>query len=279
MRVTINPVVVIFLMVSICSTALSMSSVDKQLLALAAGDSDNSAAMDKLLAQGANVNIADSNRNTPLYFAAQKNHITIASKLIALGANVNAQNLRDETPLLVATICNAKEIVRMLINANALVDLADDNVDTPLLLAAEYGREEIASMLIRAGANVNWINLMAVAPLYMAVINAHVGIVEKLVEAQASVNEPGDAGQSPLLQALEAAREAGEFQRSYEKIVALLIKSGADFSKYDEPSKQDSNELQIAKQRVNNQPRWDIRKNLLLIRSLRSELRLVQPME
>lgn len=55
-----------------------------------------------LIDRGANVNALDSDRYTPLHFAANgktDEHYKVAELLIAAGANVNARSVQNETPL------------------------------------------------------------------------------------------------------------------------------------------------------------------------------------
>ena len=99
----------------------------------------NIEAVKQHLAAGADVNVRDMIRRTPLHYVANKE---IAELLIANGADVNAKNLTSRTPLLVAAIRGHKEIAELLIANGADVNAKDENGWTPLVYAKfVYKRE------------------------------------------------------------------------------------------------------------------------------------------
>ncbi len=55
-----------------------------------------------LLEKGANVNLADSGKRTPLLVASEIDHLELVKALVAKGADVNAKDSRGQTPLSVA---------------------------------------------------------------------------------------------------------------------------------------------------------------------------------
>lgn len=68
--------------------------------AVSAGDPE---AVERLLANGAPVNVVDHVGHTPLHIAAAKNHLELVQRLVAAGADVNGQasgeGWQDDTPL------------------------------------------------------------------------------------------------------------------------------------------------------------------------------------
>jgi ankyrin repeat protein len=69
--------------------------------------------------------------------------IQILKNLIAGGANVNIANTRKETPLFQAVIANRKDCIEILINAGADITVKDDQGKTPL----DYGTKEVKAFL------------------------------------------------------------------------------------------------------------------------------------
>ena len=118
----------------------------------------NIEAVKQHLAAGADVNVWDMIRRTPLYFAAMKGHKEVAELLIANGADVNAENLTWRTPLLVAAIRGHKEIAELLIAKDADVNAKSeggwgkgDDGWTPLNYAIKYNYSKTADLLRKHG--------------------------------------------------------------------------------------------------------------------------------
>lgn len=89
-------------------------------LHLAAISSDNLAAAELLLKNGANVNIVDTEfGNTPIFAAAAFNQTEMVKFLISKGAKLNAKNKAGETPLKYAELGKASESAEALRKAGA----------------------------------------------------------------------------------------------------------------------------------------------------------------
>ncbi len=102
--------------------------------------------MKQLINAGADINIIDSDGDTPLIYAVQRESVDIVRLLIDAGADINATNRNGDTPLIYAiqfikyTIqCKNNEVIRLLINAGAEVN------ERVLLNVAE--NEEILNLL------------------------------------------------------------------------------------------------------------------------------------
>ena len=102
-----------------------------------------------LLAEnGADVNITDTNGNTPLIFIIHKTgNLEITRRLLEKGAAVNTQNRTGETALMYAAWRGHSNIVQLLLENRADVTLKNRQGDTALGLAESKGYLEIVQIL------------------------------------------------------------------------------------------------------------------------------------
>ena len=101
-----------------------------------------------LIENGANVNVADANGNTPLVFIINKTgNPKVTQRLLAKGASVNAQNRTGETALMYAAWHGYSAIVQLLLENRADVTLKNKQGNTALTLAESKGHQEIVEML------------------------------------------------------------------------------------------------------------------------------------
>ena len=97
---------------------------------------------------GANVNVADANGNTPLVFIINKTgNPKVIRRLLEKGASVNAQNRTGETALMYAAWHGYSAIVQLLLENHADVTLKNKQGNTALTLAESKGHQEIVEML------------------------------------------------------------------------------------------------------------------------------------
>ncbi|KAJ1364062.1 hypothetical protein KIN20_024059 [Parelaphostrongylus tenuis] len=100
------------------------------------------------------VNHRNLNRQTPLHYAASKNHPVVTHLLLGAGADPNASDKYGATPLHRAASQGHDRIVHMLLaQPNIRVDVKDSEGNTPLFVACEEDREDAAIALVRKGAD------------------------------------------------------------------------------------------------------------------------------
>src|SRR5512140_3196197 len=111
---------------------------------------DDAAAVQKLIAGGASVNLKDSRGGTPLMYAAAAGSEAMMRRLIDAGADVNARNAFDASALLFCT--NSMGRVKLLVDHGADVKLRSKQGHTPIELAAFHaGGLEIVKYLLAKG--------------------------------------------------------------------------------------------------------------------------------
>jgi ankyrin repeat protein len=98
----------------------------------------------------------DTQGRTALSRACKEGKIDEIQKLIAQGANVNAANEDiNETPLMLACHESRADIIRLLVKNGADVNLAGRDF-SPLMVACRYATPEIVDFLIEEGADPHW---------------------------------------------------------------------------------------------------------------------------
>ena len=211
------------------------------------------------------INARDFSGATPLYHAAQKGQLAVATFLLDNGAEVNARDNNNATPLHVATVGGHKAMVELLLAHQADVQAMQNDADAPTALhvAARSGFRSILELLLTHGAQVNAKGSSGATPLHMAAANGFKAIAEVLIQKGAEVNlvtskvhspvwhgdargtplhiaAAGDAAMAGLLldhkadpnAKLEDGRTPLHIAASFgaEKIARLLIEHGSDIN-------------------------------------------------
>ena len=181
------------------------------------------AAVKKLIAEGANVNMRKADDgSTPLHVAVFVCNIEIVKALVAAKADVNAKDNKGQTPVFLTTlpmealkpiydfmgtITQKKfDLIRIAKDRGEVAKILSGAGDTPgaAALSDAVFNEDLAAVkkLIAAGANVN-----APKPddggttLHTAVFVCNIEIVEALIAAKADVNAKNKKGETPIFTA------------------------------------------------------------------------------
>jgi ankyrin repeat protein len=193
--------------------------------ALAAAGNENEKVIGALIAAGADVNKASKYGTTPVLVAAGNENEKVIDALIAAGADVNKADEDGRTPALIAGGNKNEKVIGALIAAGADVNKADSGGETPALAAARNENEKVIGALIAAGADVNKTNNRGETPALAAARNENEKVIGALNAAGADVNKADNRGETPALAAAH---------KENEKLIGALIAAGADVNKADE---------------------------------------------
>ena len=181
--------------------------------------------------------------NQSLISAAERGDTADIQRLLAEGADINAQDDRGRTPALAATHAGQTDAVRALIQAGADLNIRDGRNDNVLLYAGAEGLLDILRLAIAAGADTRITNRYGGIALIPAAERGHVDVVhELLTTSDVDVNHINNLGWTALLEAIVLS-DGGP---RHQQIVQLLIDHGADVAIAD---KEGVTPLQHARQR------------------------------
>jgi uncharacterized protein len=135
------------------SVASSIDGATALHVAVRRGDA---AAVNVLLARGADVNAVTRYGATPLGIAALNGDTAIMRRLLDAGANPTAATPSGETPLMTAARVGRVDAVTLLLDRGALVDAkTSPREQTALLWAVGENHPEVVKLLVGRGADVN----------------------------------------------------------------------------------------------------------------------------
>lgn len=216
-----------------------------------------------LLDRGAGVNAPDNNGIVPLHSAASRGQAEAAALLLARGADPNIRDKARNTPLAMAVINlpfgyavpqGRKDVVEALVEAGAEFPLAGEDgrklwhralagsyarlaskmmaggIDpktrnnddgTSLHSAAAGGSEALLEPLVKAGLDIDGLNRYGSTPLQIAARLGRAGTVRRLLALGARLDARSPAGMTAYNYAVEAG---------FGEVVDLLAAQGADRS-------------------------------------------------
>jgi ankyrin repeat protein len=157
--------------------------------------------------QEINTAILCHNGDAALHIAIQVNNRDIARLLLDHGADVNILNKAKQTPLWIASREGFDTMVELLLeyNADTKIAASDDGNLTPLCIAMLNGHLFIVRMLLKSGANPN-IEIDNRTLLFFAVENDDCDLAQLLLTKGAEIDVVDYAGYTPLLRAVRDQR-------------------------------------------------------------------------
>jgi uncharacterized protein len=122
----------------------------------------------------------DKDGRSDLHYAARDGDLAAVEKLVARGADVNLQDRHGWTPLHFAAQALSKEVTAFLLGKGASVDKEDGHGNTPLFRAtfACQGEGSVIQLLRAAGADPSKKNKSGVSALELAHTIASVDVAQ-----------------------------------------------------------------------------------------------------
>ena len=162
-------------------------------------------AIELVLNDGIDVNVASKKNITPLLWASPAASSLSIKTLIDLGADVNAQTSQESnicfcgrTALFSAIHGNNVNVVKMLLSDKADANIADFRGNTVLHSSTSKGFFNISQLLIDSGCKVKGRNKMGETPLHSSVRGKNLAGVKLLLSNNADVNIQDNLGNTPL---------------------------------------------------------------------------------
>lgn len=185
----------------------------------------NLAAVQALVAAGADVNQQGRANRTPLHEAAAHGHRETVEWLLANGAKVNAKTIavRSEdakaTPLHRAVDHGHADIAALLLARGANPNLKKSNGYTACMTAVEIERADLVKLLLENGADVALEEMTGGTALDGAASSDDLEALELLLEFGSEVNRPSSkTGRTALMEAAS---------HGFPRIVQRLLDAGA----------------------------------------------------
>lgn len=144
--------------------------------------------VEKLRAKGAY--FGDKYANAVLLSAYKDSQMDLFQKLITEGANTNITNTEGTSLLTLAIARGDNKSLTLLLEHGADVEAIDAKGETCLQAALELANYNAAIALIEAGANPNHAGRMALSPLHYAANNGNHEICQLLLTKGAAINQP-----------------------------------------------------------------------------------------
>lgn len=110
---------------------------------------------DLLLRKNALPGIADSHGMTPLHIAALRNQTEIVTKLVTIGADVTFGTVSGDTPLMLAAAGKCIACITTLVRDRKAINRKNRFGDTALLIAVRSGNMETTALLLAAGGDIS----------------------------------------------------------------------------------------------------------------------------
>ena len=193
--------------------------VNTALLTVTNDVNEYSVAIEKLMSVGANVNVYDSFKRTPLIIASKYGNVNAVNLLLTAGADVNVKDKDGKTALIFASE-RCELCLDMLIQAGADVNAKDKSSNTALTFAVNKSHRSV-EILLKAGADVNATDLFGVPLLSRLCQYGRTEYVKLLINARADVNREDPSGLNPMIHSVQSA---------HKSTVELLVGAGSAMS-------------------------------------------------
>lgn len=175
--------------------------------------------IERLVAEGADVNARDPKRRTPAHVAAFASQDEALRRLANAGADMNALEHRAYDVVTIAAVADDPELLSLAIDLGNDPGLVTSPYDgTALIAAAHLGHVEVVRRLIAAGAPLDHVNNLHWTAVMEAVVLGdggpdHLAVLDALLTAGADRTLADREGVTPLAHA-----EARGFAEMVERL-------------------------------------------------------------
>ncbi|AVP87839.1 hypothetical protein phytr_9100 [Candidatus Phycorickettsia trachydisci] len=125
-----------------------------------------------------NLDIKDSQGDTPLSLAVRNAHLKLVKMLLKQGANPNAQNNAGYRLIHLAVISNSTEMLNYLSDQGLRLDILSEDGLLPLHLAAIEGKVKMIQLFRKKGLDINQVDNEGLTPFDLAVKNGQLELVK-----------------------------------------------------------------------------------------------------
>lgn len=165
-----------------------LSKMDKKLIQSAYDG--KLAKVEMLVAKGADVNLQDQKKRTPLILAAHNGHTSVVEFLVNKGADVNTRDSGGRTALMYAAKRSFNETAAFLLKNGAEVNVQSKKKDiTALMLAAVSDNVELVRMLLEHGADASLTDTFGRSAKLLAQKKGNSAVVDLLPDPVAQGSE------------------------------------------------------------------------------------------
>jgi uncharacterized protein len=186
---------------------------------MVAANNGRTAIVDDLLRAGADANITNREKVSPLMRAATQDDAALVQKLLDANADLHHKDTRGDTALSFAAARGRRENLALLLEAGA----QPEAIDRAFVSAAQYGEPEMARVLLERGADMKKVGgealVRAIAQDSTGRVNDNVKLVIDMV---GDVSAQDANGWSAVHMAA---------QRGNPALLRLLLEKGADVNR------------------------------------------------
>ena len=195
------------------------TSFEDNLILSEAIDAGNLKIVQILIANGAVINAADSNKRTALQKASMKGDKELVAYLLDHGADINGVDDDNCTSIYFAASLGFAEIVQLLIDRGADPQHPADGGWTPL--HACWAHAETTHTLLKHGVDINKVTNQGLTPLHVAACRGSFEAVKVILSYDPDLEVTTSFGES----ALTYAAQFGETE-----VIRLLLEAGANIN-------------------------------------------------
>jgi serine/threonine-protein phosphatase 6 regulatory ankyrin repeat subunit A/serine/threonine-protein phosphatase 6 regulatory ankyrin repeat subunit B len=136
----------------------------------AGGDKDCPELCEILLKHKVKIDAVDEHGDQPLHLACRKGHSETVKLMVSYGANINVVNNYRRTPLHESAggDKDCPELCEILLKHKTKIDAVDKDGYQPLHRACQKGHSETVKLMVSYGANVDAVDNYGLTPLHRA---------------------------------------------------------------------------------------------------------------